>query len=85
MNSDLYSTRLEMYGIRIVCNNEIIYEEKSDIIMSNESIKKVRLFYEDNNSKNIKFKIYTKCKSVNDSFMIWFNISQDDLNKYLKK
>jgi|LauGreSBDMM110SN_4_FD.fasta_scaffold08688_5 hypothetical protein len=87
MNKDLYITRLEMYGIRIYNNNEVIYEEKSNDIMSNESIKKVRIFYDSvvlnklNNINNIKYKIYTKCRSENDNFMIWFNISLEDFKR----
>jgi hypothetical protein len=82
-----------MYGIRIYKNNEVIYEEKNNDIMSNESIKKVRLFYETvvlnklnninniNNIDNIKYKIYTKCRSENENFMIWFNISLEDFKR----
>jgi hypothetical protein len=34
-----------------------------------------------NKLNNIKYKIYTKCRSENDNFMIWFNISLEDFKR----
>jgi hypothetical protein len=59
---------------------------KENTIMTNEIIKEAKIFYEkldENNKKNIKFKIYTKCESIDhrENFMIWHNIS---LNEFIK-
>ena len=87
MNYDIYTTRCDIYGIRIYNfdNNKLtlIYERKFNTIMSDETIVETKLFYEDlyendNDKKTIKFKIYTRCENnYNDHFMCWLTISLD--------
>ena len=90
MNDNIYLTRRKIYGINIytVTNDEyiILFERKYDTLMSNEMIIETKLFYENLNEdlkKIIKFKIYTKCKSIynKDELMIWLNISSKDFVK----
>lgn len=78
-----------IYGICIYIYNDdnednslikILYEVKSDEIMSHEKIREVYLFYENlDNKNNINFRVYTKCVSTYDteSFMSWWPISLD--------
>ena len=89
MNTDICYTKCNIYGIKIYNYIEkyiILYEQKYDKIMSHEMIQEAKLFYEkldENNKKNIKFQIYTKCESIDnkENCMIWWNISLNDFIK----
>lgn len=90
MDSEIYYTKKEIYGIRIysfIDEYKILFENKYDTIINNEIIKNVKNYYEnldENNRKNLKFQIYTKCKSIDnrENFMMWWNISLNDFIKY---
>ena len=85
----MYYTTRGIYGVKMytyINNNcTIIFEQKLDILMSNEMIEEVKSFYEnldENSKKNLKFQIYRNCKSIEDeeNCMIWLNIS---LNQFI--
>ena len=91
MNDNIYFTRCNIYGIKLYnfTNNKcsILFERKFNTIMSYETIVETKLFYEnldENDKKNIKFKIYTKYENNHDTenFMVWLNIS---LNYFIKQ
>jgi len=92
MNEDFYITDYNnIYGIKMYNYLNVLFEKKYDIIMTNELIKDVKLFYEnldEDNKNNIKFQIYIKCKSIcylDDNIMVWWNISIEDfIKKYTK-
>ena len=77
-----------IFGIRIYNFNDndftnTLFEQKYDVIMSDEQKKEAYLFYKELNNKNdIFFKIYTECSSTydkhnTDKFMMWYPISLD--------
>ena len=82
----------DIFGIRIYnFNNDemsnILFEEKHDIIMSDEQKHDVYLFFSELNDKNnIFFKIYTECTSTyelqKENFMMWYPLS---LNQFLEQ
>lgn len=90
MDNNIYYTTRDIYGIKLYnCIDEykILFEQKYNTIISNEMMKETKAFYENLNEdikKNIKFKIYKNCKSIDDdtNFMIWLNIS---LNEFIKE
>jgi len=82
-----------IFGIRIYNFNDedfsnTLFEQKYNVIMSNEQKKEAYLFYTMLNDKNkIFFQIYTECSSTYDinnkgNFMMWYPLS---LNIFLEK
>lgn len=91
MFNNLFYSEKSIYGIRIFNHNNInliLYEKKYDNVMSYEMIREAIIFYEnlDVNNKNVKFQIYKKCKGIDneETCMVWFNISLDDLMKKIE-
>ena len=81
-------TNGSIFGIRIYNFNDeefsnTLFEQKYDVIMSDEQKKEAYLFYTKLNNKNeIFFKIYTESSSTydihnKDTFMMWYPISLD--------
>jgi hypothetical protein len=77
----MYCSKLNIYGIRIYNGDSVLFERKYDIIMNNDAMNEIKLFYEQlNEKKYVKIKIYTKCNGIddyNDNFMIWWAISHE--------
>lgn len=89
METEISYTTLKNYGIRIYDEEGVIYESYSKTIMNNEIKKDIEKVYEElkvKNKKNVKYKIYTQCESLNNdgNFMIWFNISEESFKKEIK-
>jgi hypothetical protein len=76
-----------IFGIQIYNFNDddisnILFEEKSDKIMTHDKMREAYLFYTNLNDKtNISFKIYTECSSTlnldRDNFMMWHPLPLD--------
>lgn len=84
LENNIYYTTMGIYGVKIYTyinkECEILLKHQLNTLMSNEMMKEVKIFYEnldENSKKNVKFKIYRNCKSIenNESCMIWFDIS----------
>ena len=80
----MYYTMRGIYGVKMYTyindNCTIIFKKQLNTLMSNEMIEEVKSFYknlDENSKKNLKFKIYRNCKSIEDEgdCMIWLNIS----------
>lgn len=81
---EINKTNGGLFGIRLYIkdNDELnpitLFELKQDILMSEEQIKKVYLFYETSQNKpNLLFEIYTQCSSTlyeNGVFKMWYKI-----------
>jgi hypothetical protein len=89
LNNKIYYTTRGIYGVKIYTyiNRDCItiFEQQLNTLMSNEMIEEVKEFYhnlDENSKKNLKFKIYRNCKSIEDeeNYMIWLNIS---LNNFI--
>ena len=87
----MYYTTRGIYGVQIYTyiNSECttIFKQQLNTLMSNEMIEEVKAFYhnlDENSKKNLKFKIYRNCKSIDDEgdCMIWLNISLDNFIAY---
>lgn len=85
----MYYTTRGIYGVKIYTyiNGDCtpIFTQQLNTFMSNEMIEEVKAFYhnlDENSKKNLKFKIYINCKSIEDEgdCMIWLNIP---LNKFI--
>lgn len=85
----MYYTTRGIYGVQIYTyiNGDCttIFKKQLNTLMSNEMIEEVKVFYhnlDENSKKNLKFKIYRNCKSIEDEgdCMIWLNIS---LNNFI--
>jgi len=79
-----------IFGIRIYNFNDdefqnVIYEKKSNDVISEEEKKEAYLFYNKlNNQSEIRFQYYTKCSSTygKGNFLTWYPMS---LNVFLEK
>jgi len=82
----------DIYGIRIYTFKDdfgdTLFEVKYDVILNDEQIKEVYLFYSELNNKNdIFFSVYTECSSTLDlinreKVMMWYPMS---LDRFLEK
>ena len=89
LNDKIYYTTMGIYGVNIYTyiNKEctILFKQQFNTLMTNEMMEEAKVFYanlDENSKKNVKIKIYTKSKSIDntESCMIWFNIS---LNNFI--
>jgi hypothetical protein len=89
LNHNIYYTTRGIYGVKIYTyinrDYTIIFKQQLNTLMSNEMIETVKAFYDnldENSKKNLKFKIYKNCKSIEDeeNCMIWLNIT---LNQFI--
>jgi hypothetical protein len=82
-----------IYGIRIYKFNDndfsdILFEQKYNVVISDEQKKEAFLFYNSlNNKKEISFNILTECCTTydlnnKDTFMMWYPLS---LNQFIEK
>jgi len=95
-------TDCSLFGIRIYVIDDddfytiTLFELKQDVLMSDEQIKKVYLFYEKSeNKEKLLFQIYTNCSSTlyeKGVFKMWYKIETsnflqlfNDKNILLKK
>lgn len=89
LNNNIYYTTMGIYGVKIYTyiNKEckILFKQQLNTIMSNEMMEEVNIFYanlDENSKKNVKFKIYRNCKSIENkdeqNCMVWFDISLDN-------